>query len=674
MNPAKNICFAIQLLLTAALLAVLPSVVNGSFINTAQTGKTLFFLTALLVLLPMAVVVLILDRAPPYFKCTRLDLIISIWFVYLVSNAIIRGTSFSLSMAEFFGLALFFILLRVIPLKHYTFLFPAFIAGGIYQAVYGNLQLLGYYPSLHNLFKLTGSFFNPGPYAGYLAMVFPAALGFWLWGKNREKEEQETDSKQAKNQHNWRNRLQGWKLYFTVTYLTRVSYILPGKAIYYLSITALLTIVLVLPASQSRAAWLAVMGASFYLPAVKYGWWQKLKAYNITAGKKVMLLVILIPISMAGAAGLYLLKKGSADGRLLTWKISSEIIADNPVTGTGFNGFKACYMEYQARYFENNTESAEALAAGDNNYAFNELVQQTVQHGLAGSLLLLLVFITAFSVKPVSKTVEPRLSPFQSPLFLIPVSKALLLSFVVFSMFSYPVQILPIKLGLVLALACLAANSRKIVMVNKGNKKSHPIVRYIIMFCITGVVFTVVYFGAGFLKQQTEALKGWKYAYMLYGMGDYERSTAAYEKVYPVLRYNGDFLTNYGKALSLAEKNREAVEVLLQAAKFYPNIVVYTALGDSYKAIGEYDKAERAYLRAWYMNPSRFYPQYLLARLYDETGQAAKALATARYLLHKEVKVPSQAIDEILEAMREIIEKHKKGEYRPTAITDRFMH
>ncbi|HYX06371.1 MAG TPA: hypothetical protein VE912_06515, partial [Bacteroidales bacterium] len=59
----------------------------------------------------------------------------------------------------------------------------ALIAGGLVQAVYGNLQLWGYYPSHHGLYKLTGSFFNPGPYAGYLASVFPAALGFWLFGK-----------------------------------------------------------------------------------------------------------------------------------------------------------------------------------------------------------------------------------------------------------------------------------------------------------------------------------------------------------------------------------------------------------------------------------------------------------------------------------------------------------
>lgn len=34
--------------------------------------------------------------------------------------------------------------------------------------------------SNHSLFAVTGSFFNPGPYSGYLAMVFPICLNEWL--------------------------------------------------------------------------------------------------------------------------------------------------------------------------------------------------------------------------------------------------------------------------------------------------------------------------------------------------------------------------------------------------------------------------------------------------------------------------------------------------------------
>ncbi|MDR0973336.1 MAG: hypothetical protein LBM61_05065, partial [Prevotellaceae bacterium] len=61
-----------------------------------------------------------------------------------------------------------------------TFLF-LFVCSGLAESVWGLLQLYGYLPSRHALFRITGSFLNPGPYAGYLAVVFPLALYDYLF-------------------------------------------------------------------------------------------------------------------------------------------------------------------------------------------------------------------------------------------------------------------------------------------------------------------------------------------------------------------------------------------------------------------------------------------------------------------------------------------------------------
>ena len=352
------------------------------------------------------------------------------------------------------------------------------------------------------------------------------------------------------------------------------------------------------------------------------------------------------------------------------------MIADHPVTGTGFNGFKANYMDYQARYFENNTDTEKARVAGDNNYTFNELLQQTAEHGLIGTFLLALIFMLAFSVsksdrKSDSMTPSHAITVFDATNLksegetqshaithsTVIISKTLLLSFLIFSMFSYPVQILPVKTGMALALAFLSGSSRKICLGRPANNINRQVTIFMSKVLVGSVALAAVYFGAGFLEKQTEALKDWKYAFTLYGMGAYEQSIAEYEKALPVLRRNGDFLTNYGKALSMAGKHEEAIKVLQEAAKYYPNTVVYTALGDSYKATGKSKKAETAYLHAWHMNPARFYPKYLLAKLYDETGQKVKAAKVARELLEKEIKVESTAIDEIKAEMQKIINK-----------------
>ena len=55
----------------------------------------------------------------------------------------------------------------------------AAIAGiGLIEAVSGIRQLHGFEGSNHSLFRLTGDFYNPGPYSGYLAMVLPVCL--WM--------------------------------------------------------------------------------------------------------------------------------------------------------------------------------------------------------------------------------------------------------------------------------------------------------------------------------------------------------------------------------------------------------------------------------------------------------------------------------------------------------------
>jgi tetratricopeptide (TPR) repeat protein len=670
MSLTKNIPSVILLILLAVVLVLLPSVVHEPLMYATQSGKILFFLWALLVISPAAAIVYISVTSPRHFVFTRLDLIVSAWFVYLIADGIIRRTPWSLSLTEFASLALFYVVLRLIPLKNFKWLFFAFIIGGIIQAVYGNLQLWGYYPSHHNLFILTGSFFNPGPYAGYLAVVFPVALGFYFFSLRVREFERSGSFEEFEGLTRFKGSIWFEEVRSRSKSFDGISVILgrlTGKnrsdtkhsnlsicedLIFVIAITTLLFILLVLPASRSRAAWLAVLGASVYLFATKY---KKSFAgrLNKSAVRKYTVIFLMVIFLLSGFTAMYFMKKGSADGRMLIWKVTAKMISDHPVTGTGFNGFKANYMDYQSRYFENNTDPEEARVAGDTNYAFNELLQQTAEHGLTGTVLLVLVFITAFSVSKSEIKSDSVTSNHSITHSTVIISKALLLSFLIISMFSYTVQILPIKAGMVLALACLSGNSREISLGMQAGRITIITAKTV----VAGATLATFCFGTRFLKEQTKALKDWKTAFTLYSMGAYEQSISKYEKALPVLWHNGDFLTNYGKALSIAGKHDEAIEILQEAAKHYPNTVIYTALGDSYKATGENIKAETSYLHAWHMNPARFYPKYLLAKLYGETGQKVKAAKVAKELLEKEVKVESTAIEEIQAEMRKILDK-----------------
>lgn len=50
-------------------------------------------------------------------------------------------------------------------------------------------------------------------------------------------------------------------------------------------------------------------------------------------------------------AALYAVKKDSADGRLLMWKVAAEAVADVPPNGVGWDKVAGAYGDAQERYF-----------------------------------------------------------------------------------------------------------------------------------------------------------------------------------------------------------------------------------------------------------------------------------------------------------------------------------
>lgn len=58
------------------------------------------------------------------------------------------------------------------------------LALGLWECLIGWEQLFGLRSSRHSLYLATGSFFNPGPYCGFLAMIAPTAL-YYAFGNSK---------------------------------------------------------------------------------------------------------------------------------------------------------------------------------------------------------------------------------------------------------------------------------------------------------------------------------------------------------------------------------------------------------------------------------------------------------------------------------------------------------
>ena len=228
--------------------------------------------------------------------------------------------------------------------------------GGI-EAIWGLRQIYGFAVSNHSLYALTGSFYNPGPYSGYLTMIFPLCLHEWL-------------NLKEKTERTWME----W-----------------GK--YYMALGVMLLILCVLPAGMSRSAWIAVAVSGAWVYGMHVSWGSKLKEIRKRYIRKVVLAciagsIIFIVIGYS----LFQLKATSANGRLFMWKISVLAITESPLIGHGPGNFVSAYGRAQESYFANEEYSeTEELVAGSPEYAFNEYLQVTTEYGIPFLFVVLLI-------------------------------------------------------------------------------------------------------------------------------------------------------------------------------------------------------------------------------------------------------------------------------------------
>lgn len=622
-------------LLVFAIILFIPQINIQEYVLPTITSKLIYFLYACIFLLGFYILQIV-SKSNTVFSFSKIDIALFVLVLYITLNRyfIQSHYGFSIRYIELLGLSLFYVVLRTISLKSYPWLLLAIVASGIMQAVHGNLQLLGYYPSNHSGFKMTGSFFNPGPYAGFLVSVWAVALGMYLF--------KDSITTQVQSQ------IKGKALLYNQC----VKY-----AFEYIPLLGLISITIVLPALQSRASWIAATVGCAVVMELKYRFLGNLSKKVTAKFQKTVVILLSVGILSTGLFSLYHYKKASSDGRAFIWKITTEMIVDHPVFGAGFDRFKAHYMNYQANYFAKNGETSEVLVADNTYYAFNEWLQFVVENGFLGFVLLLLLCFVLFQTKVI-------------PTYRVEAFIAIggLLTIGVFACFSYPMQILPIKIVLVFLIAILsngAANTFQLKILapscsprERGTIatiiNSVPYKLTIVLIACASIYQTFVY-----TKYLSQGFITWNNALNSHQNGDYKTAILDFETAYSIFKKDGDFLMNYGKTLTMTGESKKSIVILEQAQQYQNNTIIVDALGDSYKATQQYNKAEASYKQAINMTPSKFYGLYLLAKLYDDSMQKEKAIALAQKILNKEVKISSTAIKEIQEEMNKILLKYK---------------
>ena len=460
------------------------------------------------------------------------------------------------------------------------------ILAGAIETVWGLCQVYGYTSSNHSLYALTGSFYNPGPYSGFLAMCLPVCLHEWL--------------KRGKN--------------------------VGG----YIALGVLLLMLCVLPAGMSRSAWLAAGIASAYIG------WMHYRSQVMAGIRKHKALTVGAVIALSFAlGGAYLLKKDSADGRLLMWKVAVQAIKEKPLSGYGWDYVAGAYGDAQEKYFSKGeyTEQEERVA-GSPEYVFNEYLQTAMAWGVLVLCVILLLVIVAMTGHHVSG----NYGLFGS-----------MLSLAVFSFSSYPFQF-PLF---------VAAFGLLVLTGLSGWLRFFPVaLLFPVGLCwCAGIYGGYVYFTH---VQEREAVKNrWQRVRMFYHSGAYSEAVESYMPFHEIMKWNARYLFELGHACHKTGNHEESNRYLKEALRVSADPMILNILGKNCQAEKRYQEAEHCLLRSVNRLPGRIYPYYLLFKLYDEIPEGKYAQErkewAARMVLEKEPKVQSTAIREMREEVKKRI-------------------
>ncbi|MFR0677016.1 MAG: O-antigen ligase family protein [Dysgonomonas mossii] len=493
------------------------------------------------------------------------------------------------------------------------------LTGGI-EAIWGLRQLYGFIPSLHGLFNVTGSFFNPGPYAGYLSMILPMTLYYIL--------------------RDWSVVYRKFRRLFIPFYI-RCS----------ISIFSFVCIILILPATMSRASWLAAIGGCLLVLGLfarqkrqglneitKFIRGNKIKTVSISLGSTLFIILCLW--------GVYYLKKDSADGRALIWKISVETIYKYPI-GVGLGNFSGSYGEQQATYFRSGKATEqEILVAGNPEYAFNEFIQILVELGVIPFILMIFLFLSVI----VSGIQMRRIGAVGS-----------IIALLIFASMSYPFNVLPFLIVLVLLIS-ICVSKRYVISYYQDlhNFYIHDFqIRYrrnqgsILCILLVSCIITAFYLNNRYPTYR--AYQDWTKAQMFYNIKSYENALRVYEKLYPYLNDQTHFLFEYGQCLSKTSHFEESNNVLHKSALISCDPIIYIVIGKNYQALKQYKEAEKYFRKSSYIIPHRMYPHYLLFKLYYETDNMDKAEQTAEQVLNKRIKIDSPAVQDMRKEIKELL-------------------
>ena len=494
------------------------------------------------------------------------------------------------------------LLISLLPIITNQVIFIGLLIYSSHELLYGLSQLCGLLPSNHSLYSLTGSFDNPGPYGGFLAVCTSILTAYYVKHINDQK-------------CNSISKL----LYWSTSIIAIVAFI-------------------ILPSTQSRSAILALGCGMILLVFGTERIRVKIKPFLKRYG-----LWLTLGLAIIGTSA-YLFKKPSADGRLFMDKICIKAMCENGWKGAGIGHFGGAYGKAQASYFKKQIEENgkddldwrainehDRMTADCPDNAFNEYLFIGVEAGPIAMLLFIGIVVSSIIISFKRGTIWCYG----------------LTTFAVFALFSYPLHVKQFQLLFPILLAACVSDRQQNAQKQKGDKEEslfknkYNLVGIVTMIAILMTLSSIIILKLPEAKLYKQAEAAWKKAERWHKMEYYEYVVEDCDTLFPYMKHDYRFLFAYGQSLNKTGNYEKSDSILRMGTEISSDPMFWNVMGNNSLALGNFREAEDRYKHAFYMVPNRLYPLYLLAKLYHTEGSDEDFLFMAEKIGSFKPKVES---------------------------------
>lgn len=448
----------------------------------------------------------------------------------------------------------------------YSVFYKMLVGIAALEALYGLAQFFNLLPK-YGTFPITGTFDNPAGFAICLSILFPFVL--------------------------FKDRSLSWN-----------KWVWKGVV----AVLCFTTVIL----SQSRAGIITII-----LVTILWLWEETNAAGAFKRWNKLIMILFITVVLSIVSAFLYLYKLDSANGRLLIWNVTFDLIKEAPFWGSGSGAFVAKYMVCQADYFLRHQDSSFILLADNVKHPFNEYLLFIVEYGMCGIAMCFAfaLFIRYIYMSSYNNSKKPAIYS--------------LVCTLIIGLFSYPLNYPFVWIIIGISLAIVTYEKNYAI-------KLHPIFKVMIFIFSFYIIIVPI-------RQRWRDERVWFKIANRSLSGDTTRVITQYSALHRNLK-DGYFLYNYGAELAFLKKHDQSNVILKECTNYLNDADVQLLMADNHIQLQEYEKAEECLELAKNMCPNRFMPLYKLMTIHITNNNEKKAQDIAKIISSKQIKVPSPTV------------------------------